>query len=93
MQDVNGYYATSASVKGVPEMTMSESFYQGLFMKLVGPNMVGLFYDNNFLGVIVLAVSDSKIEMLCLRLNIMYPSSVSSHIFLFVMFRLHLVLR
>jgi Na+/H+-dicarboxylate symporter len=60
MQDVNGYYATSAAVKGVPELSMSENFYQGLFMKLIGPNMVGLFVDNNFLGVIVLAVSSLR---------------------------------
>jgi Na+/H+-dicarboxylate symporter len=57
MEDVNGYYATSASAKGVTEMSLSQSLYQGLFMQLIGPNMVGLFYDNNFLGVIVLAVS------------------------------------
>ena len=57
MDDVNGYYATSAAAKGVTEMSLSESLYTGLFMNLIGPNMVGLFYDNNFLGVIVLAVS------------------------------------
>jgi hypothetical protein len=57
MQDVNGYYATSAAAKGVTQMSLSESLYQGLFMQLIGPNMVGLFTDNNFLGVIVLGVS------------------------------------
>ena len=57
MDDVNGYYATSAAAKGVTEMSLSESLYSGLFMQLIGPNMVGLFVDNNFLGVIVLGVS------------------------------------
>jgi Na+/H+-dicarboxylate symporter len=57
MQDVNGYYATSAEATGVTEMTLSESLYQGLFMNLIGPNMVGLFVDDNFLGVIVLAAA------------------------------------
>jgi len=57
MQDVNGYYATSAAAKGVTQMSLSESLYQGLFMQLIGPNMVGLFTDNNFLGVIVLGAA------------------------------------
>ena len=57
MDDVNGYYATSAAAKGVTQMSLSESLYSGLFMQLIGPNMVGLFVDNNFLGVIVLGVS------------------------------------
>jgi Na+/H+-dicarboxylate symporter len=55
MQDVDGYYATSSAAKGITEMSLSESLYQGLFMNLIGPNMVGLFVDNNFLGVIILA--------------------------------------
>jgi hypothetical protein len=69
MQDVNGYYATSAAAKGVTEMSLSESLYQGLFMQLIGPNMVGLFVDNNFLGVIVLGVSiQYSTTNCCLRL-------------------------
>lgn len=56
MEDVNGYFATSADTK-VTEMSLSESFYQGLFMQLIGSNMLGLFTGNNFLGVIILAVS------------------------------------
>jgi Na+/H+-dicarboxylate symporter len=57
MDDVNGYYATSAAAKGVTQMSLSESLYSGLFMQLIGPNMVGLFVDNNFLGVIVLGAA------------------------------------
>eukprot|EP00804_Cyclotella_cryptica_P007304 CCRYP_002543-RB/>CCRYP_002543-RB protein AED:0.06 eAED:0.06 QI:169/1/1/1/0/0/2/396/529 len=57
MEDVNGYFATSPSVTVVTEITLSESLYQGLFMQLIGPNMLGLFIDNNFLGVIVLAAA------------------------------------
>jgi hypothetical protein len=62
MEDVNGYFATSAATKGVAELSLSESFYQGLFMQLIGPNMFGLFTDSNFLGVIILGVS----TLLCL---------------------------
>ena len=29
-------------------------FEQGLFLRLADDNMVGIFYDNNFLGVIFL---------------------------------------
>ena len=57
MQDVNGYYVASEGDDGLAEISISESLYEGLFMGLIGPNMVGLFYDTNFLGVIVLAVS------------------------------------
>jgi Na+/H+-dicarboxylate symporter len=57
MQDVNGYFATSSAAKGLTQMSLSESLYNGLFMALIGPNMVGLFVDNNFLGVIVLAAA------------------------------------
>lgn len=59
MEDVNGYFATSPSATVVTEMTLSESLYQGFFMQLIGPNMFGLFIDNNFLGVIILAVCPS----------------------------------
>jgi len=59
MEDVNGYFAVSSSTTAVTDITLSESLYQGLFMQLIGPNMLGLFIDNNFLGVIVLAVSKS----------------------------------
>ena len=31
-----------------------QSLYRGLFMQLVDDNMVGMFINNNFLGVIVL---------------------------------------
>ncbi|KAL3776781.1 hypothetical protein ACHAWO_008426 [Cyclotella atomus] len=54
MDDVNGYFATSAENE-VAELSLSESFYQGLFMQLIGSNMFGLFTDSNFLGVIILA--------------------------------------
>ena len=56
MDDVNGYFATS-SEGGPAKVTLRESLYKGLFMQMIGPNMVGLFVDNNFLGVIVLGVS------------------------------------
>ena len=56
MEDVNGYFATSTE-EGPAKMTLSESLYQGLFMQMIYPNMVGLFVDNNFLGVIVMGVS------------------------------------
>jgi hypothetical protein len=58
MEDLNGYYATVNT--GPTQLSLSESLYQGLFMQLVGPNMFGLFVDNNFLGVIVLGVSRLK---------------------------------
>jgi Na+/H+-dicarboxylate symporter len=56
MDDVNGYFATT-SEGGPAKMTLSESLYKGLFMQMIGPNMVGLFVDNNFLGVIVLGTA------------------------------------
>ena len=31
-----------------------QSLYRGLFMQLIDDNMVGMFINNNFLGVIVL---------------------------------------
>ena len=34
-----------------------QSLYQGLFMQLVDDNMVGMFVNNNFLGVIVLGAA------------------------------------
>ena len=61
MQDVNGYFVPANEGSGITQLSISESLYEGLFMGLIGPNMVGLFYDNNFLGVIVLAVSNSCI--------------------------------
>lgn len=64
MQDVNGYFATTAAAKGLAEMSISESLYQGLFMALVGSNMIGLFVENNFLGTIVLAVSKTFIRFI-----------------------------
>lgn len=60
LEDVNGYFAVSSSTMAVTDITLSESLYQGLFMQLIGPNMLGLFIDSNFLGVIVLAVSTSS---------------------------------
>lgn len=59
MQDVNGYFATSMDDDAPAKLSLSESLYEGLFMQLVGPNMIGLFVDSNFLGVIVLGVSSS----------------------------------
>ena len=31
-----------------------QSLYRGLFMQLIDDNMVGMFINNNFLGVVVL---------------------------------------
>jgi len=56
MDDVNGYFASSAPI-AITENSLSESLYHGLFMQLIEPNMLGLFIDNNFLGVIILGVS------------------------------------
>ena len=58
MQDVNGYFATSMGDDAPAKLSLSESLYEGLFMQLVGPNMIG-FVDSKFLGVIVLGVSSS----------------------------------
>jgi len=55
MEDLNGYYATATT--GPTQLSLSDSLYQGLFMQLIGPNMFGLFVDNNFLGVIVLGAA------------------------------------
>ena len=85
MEDVNGYYATSADAKGVTQLSLSESLYQGLFMQLIGPNMVGLFTDNNFLGVIVLGVSESM-----LMISITLAKELSSHGYCFDHNRLRL---
>ena len=75
MEDVNGYFATSAATKGVTEISLSESFYQGLFMQLIGPNMFGLFTDSNFLGVIILGVSSSFALYSKLSRQIQYRTS------------------
>lgn len=57
MEDINGYFAVSPSATAVTEITLNRSLYEGLFMQIIGPNMFGLFIDNNFLGVIVLAAA------------------------------------
>ena len=75
MQDVNGYFVAANEGSGITQMSISESLYEGLFMGLIGPNMVGLFYDNNFLGVIVLAVSNSCIFSFTLVNHLLNPNT------------------
>ncbi|KAL7543231.1 hypothetical protein ACHAWF_007344 [Thalassiosira exigua] len=55
MEDVNQHFATADDIEGPAKLTLSESIYQGLFMQLFYDNMIGIFTNSNFLGVIVLA--------------------------------------
>lgn len=54
VDDLNGYFQKSSAAEGLAQLTLSESLYEGLFMKLAPNNMSGIFYDSNFLGAIVL---------------------------------------
>lgn len=54
VDDLNGYFQKSSAAEGLAQLTLSESVYEGLFMKLAPNNMIGIFYDSNFLGAIVL---------------------------------------
>jgi len=54
VEDLNGYFQKSKAAEGLAQLTLSESIYDGLFMKMAPNNMIGIFYDNNFLGAIVL---------------------------------------
>lgn len=54
VEDLNGYFQKSKAAEGLAELTLSESIYDGLFLKMAPNNMMGVFYDNNFLGAIVL---------------------------------------
>jgi hypothetical protein len=54
VEDLNGYFQKSSAAEGLAQLTLSESIYDGLFMKMAPNNMIGIFYDSNFLGAIVL---------------------------------------
>jgi len=54
MDDVNGYYQQSIDSEQPIKLSLSESIYQGLFLQLVDTNMIGMFANANFLGIIIL---------------------------------------
>ena len=54
LDDVNGYYQQSIDSEQPVKLSLSESIYQGLFLQLVDTNMIGMFANANFLGVIIL---------------------------------------
>ena len=53
MLDINGYFKVANP--GPAKLSLSQTIYEGIFMKLIGENMMALFTDSNFLGVIILA--------------------------------------
>lgn len=72
LDDVNGYFETAN--QGLPKLSLSDTLYQGLFLKLIGDNMIGLFTSSNFLGVIILA---SGVGVALTQLKHEMPSGVS----------------